>query len=44
MLGISTGWWKNTSFQDDEIVSDILDLGFGGVELEYRGGINLGVS
>ena len=36
MLGISTCWWENTSFQGDEIVSDILDLGFEGVELEYR--------
>jgi sugar phosphate isomerase/epimerase len=36
MLGISTCLWGNTSFQGDEIVSDILDLGFEGVELEYR--------
>jgi len=36
MLGISTCWWENTSFQGDEIVSDILELGFEGAELEYR--------
>ena len=36
MLGISTCWWENASFQGDEIVSDILDLGFEGAELEYR--------
>ena len=36
MLGISTCWWHNKSFQGDEIVSDILELGFERVELEYR--------
>jgi len=36
MLGISTCWWHNKFFQGDEIVSDILELGLEGVELEYR--------
>jgi sugar phosphate isomerase/epimerase len=36
MLGISTCWWDTRSFRGDEIVSDILELGFEGVELEYR--------
>ncbi len=36
MLGISTCWWHNRSDRGDEIVNDILKLGVGGVELEYR--------
>lgn len=36
MLGISTCWWDTRSFRGDEIVADILELGFEGVELEYR--------
>ncbi len=36
MLGISTCWWDTSFIRADEIVSDILDLGFQGVELEYR--------
>lgn len=36
MLGISTCWWDNKSLRGDEIVSDILELGLEGVELEYR--------
>jgi sugar phosphate isomerase/epimerase len=36
MLGISTCWWDTRSFRGDEIVGDILELGFEGVELEYR--------
>ena len=36
MLGISTCWWDTRSFRGDEIVSDILELGLKGVELEYR--------
>jgi len=36
MLGISTCWWQNRAERGDEIVSDILELGFEGVELEYR--------
>jgi len=36
MLGISTCWWDTSFIQADEIVSEILELGFEGVELEYR--------
>ncbi len=36
MLGISTCWWDRKSLPGDEIVDDILDLGFEAVELEYR--------
>lgn len=36
MLGISTCWWFNRVSRGDEIVSDILELGLKGVELEYR--------
>ena len=36
MLGISTCWWSNKVFRGEEIVSDILELGLKGVELEYR--------
>lgn len=36
MLGISTCWWHNKSLKGDEIISDILELGFESVELEYR--------
>ncbi|MDY6951784.1 MAG: sugar phosphate isomerase/epimerase [Thermodesulfobacteriota bacterium] len=36
MLGISTCWWNGKSFRGDEIVREALDLGFQGVELEYR--------
>jgi len=36
MLGISTCWWDTSFIRADEIVSEILDLGFQGVELEYR--------
>jgi sugar phosphate isomerase/epimerase len=36
MLGISTCWWDTRSFRGDEIIGDIAELGFEGVELEYR--------
>lgn len=36
MLGISTCWWNDKSYRGDEIVSNVLELGFEGVELEYR--------
>jgi len=36
MLGISTCWWRDRENQGDEILSDILELGFDRVELEYR--------
>lgn len=37
MLGISTCWWSiNRVSVGEEIVSDILELGLKGVELEYR--------
>ena len=37
MLGISTCWWSiNRVSVGEEIVSDILELGLTGVELEYR--------
>jgi sugar phosphate isomerase/epimerase len=36
MLGISTCWWDDKSFRGDEIVSHALELGFHGIELEYR--------
>jgi len=36
MLGISTCWWFNRVSGGEEIISDILDLGLSGVELEYR--------
>jgi len=36
VLGISTCWWNGKSFRGDEIVREALDMGFEGVELEYR--------
>jgi sugar phosphate isomerase/epimerase len=36
MLGISTAWWQDSSLSGDEIVQDILNLDFQGMELEYR--------
>jgi len=36
MLGISTCWWFNRVSGGEEIVSDIVELGLKGVELEYR--------
>ena len=36
MLGISTCWWDTSFIRADEIVSEILELGLEGVELEYR--------
>lgn len=36
MLGISTCWWHNRTDRGDAILKDILQLGFLGVELEYR--------
>jgi sugar phosphate isomerase/epimerase len=36
MLGISTCWWHERTDQGAEIAAEILDLGFDGVELEYR--------
>ena len=36
MLGISTCWWHDKSLRGDKIVSEALELGFQGVELEYR--------
>jgi sugar phosphate isomerase/epimerase len=36
MFGISTCWWHGRTDRGDEILDDILRLGFPGVELEYR--------
>ena len=36
MFGISTCWWYGRTDRGDEILDDILRLGFPGVELEYR--------
>jgi len=36
MLGISTCWWDKKTRGGDELINDILELGFKGVELEYR--------
>jgi sugar phosphate isomerase/epimerase len=36
MLGISTCWWHEKVDRADRIVNDIVQLGLGGVELEYR--------
>ncbi len=36
MLGISTCWWHERTELGVEIAADIVDLGFDGVELEYR--------
>jgi len=36
MLGISTCWWHGTSLRGDDIIREAFDLGFHGVELEYR--------
>ena len=36
MLGISTAWWGDSSRSGDEIIQDILELGFSAMELEYR--------
>ena len=36
MIGISTCWWNLEAIQGDRLVSEIIDLGFKGVELEYR--------
>jgi sugar phosphate isomerase/epimerase len=36
MIGISTCWWNLETIQGDRLVSEIIDLGFEGVELEYR--------
>ena len=36
MLGISTAWWGDSSRSGDEIIRDILELGFQAMELEYR--------
>jgi sugar phosphate isomerase/epimerase len=36
MLGISTCWWHGRTERGAEIAADVLNLGFDGVELEYR--------
>jgi sugar phosphate isomerase/epimerase len=36
MLGISTCWWHKKGLGGRELVEDILELNFQGVELEYR--------
>jgi sugar phosphate isomerase/epimerase len=36
MIGISTCWWNPETIPGDRLVSEIIDLGFEGVELEYR--------
>jgi sugar phosphate isomerase/epimerase len=36
MLGISTAWWGESSLRGDEIIQDVLEMGFHGMELEYR--------
>jgi sugar phosphate isomerase/epimerase len=36
VLGISTCWWSTSDLRDRGLVKEILDLGFKGVELEYR--------
>lgn len=36
MLGISTCWWENRSLSGEMIVRETAELGFGGIELEYR--------
>lgn len=36
MLGISTCWWDGKDIRGDEIPSQALDMGFQGLELDYR--------
>lgn len=36
MLGISTCWWEGKDIRGDEIPSQALDMGFQGLELDYR--------
>lgn len=36
MLGISTCWWNGKGMRGNEIVDEALDMGFHGLELEYR--------
>jgi sugar phosphate isomerase/epimerase len=36
MLGISTCWWANKGCSGDTIVREAVELGFQGMELEYR--------
>ncbi|MFC1867938.1 sugar phosphate isomerase/epimerase family protein [Thermodesulfobacteriota bacterium] len=36
MLGISTCWWEDASLSGDALIGQVLDMGFEGVELEYR--------
>jgi|YNPNPStandDraft_1061719.scaffolds.fasta_scaffold00448_27 sugar phosphate isomerase/epimerase len=36
MLGISTSWWQDRGLRGEEIVSEAVDLGFAGLELDYR--------
>jgi sugar phosphate isomerase/epimerase len=36
VIGISTCWWNLETIPGDRLVSEIIDLGFEGVELEYR--------
>jgi sugar phosphate isomerase/epimerase len=35
-LGISTSWWSKKDIRGQQIVEEVLELGFSGVELEYR--------
>lgn len=36
MLGVSTCWWQGKMLSGEELVDDIVAMGFRGVELEYR--------
>ena len=36
MIGISTCWWNLETIPGDRLINEIVDLGFEGVELEYR--------
>ena len=36
MLGISTSWWENRDVNGEVIIGEALDMGFDGIELEYR--------
>ena len=36
MIGISTCWWEDSKLDGEGIINDAFDLGFEGIELEYR--------
>ncbi len=36
MLGISTSWWENRAVNGDALIGEALEMGFDGIELEYR--------